>query len=197
MTIDKDGVNVYVENVLRSQDGKHEYPVDFVRELFINSDKNVEDLAVQLNLPLSVVEQHAKRGLQSWYQMKHVKFAERMRYFMDVNVDNLMETHSVLEDGHFLQLVQLKGMQLFLKNYYAARGHLFRVNEDGEISLDGYGLPIPLPLPNGPKDLLALEGLLKLKEGTKAAMNQIYQATQDAQKTDVVDVDSYGLFEKE
>ncbi len=194
MTKKKPEAAIYEPTALVANDGK-EYAIDYVRELFINSDKSVEDLAVQLNMPVEVVEAQARKGLRSWYKLKQDKLETRMQYFLDVNIDNLMETHSILEDGHLLQIIQMKGTQDFLKAYYAKNGHLFMIKEDGEIATDAYGMPIPLPLPTGPKQLLALDGLLKLKDGTKREMNHIYEAAKEAKKNAQVNVESYDIFD--
>lgn len=184
--------SIYAGNEIATKDGTRTYPVDFVREYFVNTDKSVEELAIQLNLPTEVVEHHARQGMQSWYALKHEKLAERLAHFLNVNIDNLTETHSLLEDGHFLKIVQLKSQQEYLKGYYLKNGHLFRIEEDGEISKDSYGLPIPLPLPDSPKDFMVLEAFLKIKEGTKQALNQVYEQTKkDSKKPEVIDVDAY------
>lgn len=190
-------VEVHLDTNIATLDGKRDYPVDFVREFFINSDTSLEEMALQMKLPLNVVQAHARNGLQSWYKLKQDKLEARLKYFMDVNVDNLIETHSMLEEGHLLTLIQFKGTQQFLKEYYMRNGHLFRVNEDGEISMDAYGMPIPMPIPNTPKHFMALEGFFKLKDGTKKELNHLYETVKNAEKEDVVDVEAYNVFEKE
>jgi hypothetical protein len=188
--------NVAVYEGIKTLDGTKEYPVDTVREQFINSDDTLETIALELNLPISIVQSHARQGMQSWYEMKNNHLAERLKYFMNLNVDNLVESHSVLEEGHWLTLAQIKGQQFFLKKYLEQYGHLFRVDEDGEISKDPYGAPIPMPLPNTPKHFMALEGFLKLKEGTKAALQQVQAVNEERRKPTVMDVEATGLFDE-
>lgn len=196
MTKEKKEGGLYLAPMIPTVDGLQSYPADIVREMYINSDKTIEDLAREMNLPVATVELYSKSGMQTWYQLKQSRLGERLKYFLDVNVDNLMETHSHLEEMHFLTLVQFKGMQTFLKGYYLKHGHLFRVNEDGEMSLDTYGVPIPVPIPNAPKHFMALEGFLRLKEGTKQAMNHVFETTKKGDKPDVLDIDDYGIFEE-
>ena len=182
---------------IKTTDGKQEYPIDFVRNYFINSDESIEEVALQLNLPVALVQVHARQGLESWYKLKSDKLEARMRYFLSLNIDNLMETHSLLEDGHFLTLAQYKGVQEFLKQYLVKHGHLFAVDEQDVIRKDSYGMPIPLPLPNHPKHFMALEGFLKLKEGTKLAMNDLYEESKKQKKqSDVIDVESDEIFQE-
>jgi hypothetical protein len=151
---------IYGSAIIKTTDGKAEFSIDSIRELYINSDKTLEELSIQMNLPVEVVKRHAEQGMQSWYKLKQDKFADRMKYFMTVNIDNLTETHSLLEDGHFLTIVQMKGLQERLKEHYMKHGHLFRVDGNGDICLDPYGMPITLPIPNSPKHFMALESCL-------------------------------------
>jgi hypothetical protein len=176
--------------LIPASDGK-KYTSDFVKHCFINSDSSIEEIASQMNLSVELVKYHANQGLKSWYDLKKEHFPIRLQTFMESDLDNLVETHAALDDGHWLTIVQMKSYQEFLKNYYAKNGHLFRMNEDGEISMDTYGLPVLLPLPNTPKHFMALEGYLKMKEGTKGALNQIQERYKTEGKTEIIDVDGF------
>lgn len=184
---------VHTTDIVPTKSGN--YSLDFVKHLFINSDLSVDELASQMNVSVDVIKHHAKQGLKNWYDLKKENFPARMRHFIESDLDNLVETHSALDDGHWLTIVQIKGYQQFLKDYFAKNGHLFRLNEDGEISMDTYGMPIPLPLPNTPKHFMALEAFLKMKEGTKAALNQVFEESKKGTQSDVVDVKDF--FDKE
>ncbi len=178
-------------------DGKQDYPIDFVRKYFVNSDESIEEVAMQLSLPVELVQLHARQGMESWYKLKSDKLEERMKYFLTVNIDNLMETHSLLEDGHFLTLAQFKGLQEFLKQYLVANGHLWAMDDEGQIRKDSYGIPIHLPLPNTPKHFMALEGYLKLKEGTKMAMNHLHEERKNGKNTQgIIDVEDDDVFKE-
>ena len=184
---------IYQPTSITATDGKV-YAIDDVREAFINSEGNIEELALQLNIPPKTIEAYARHGLKSWFKMKQDKLENRMQYFLDVNIDNLMETHSVLEEGHLLQIIQMKGTQDFLKHYYLKHGHLFLVDSEEQIAVDAYGMPIPLPLPTGPKQLMALDGLLKLKDGTKKEMNLIHDQIKESRKKQDIRVDDLDIF---
>lgn len=176
--------------LIPATDGKR-YTADFVKHCFINSDSSIEEIASQMNLSVELVKYHANQGLKSWYDLKKEHFPIRLQTFMESDLDNLVESHSVLDDGHWLTIVQMKSYQQVLKDYYAKHGHLFRMNDDGEITKDTYGLPVLLPLPNSPKFFIALESYLKMKEGTKGALNQIQERYKTEGKTEVIDVDAF------
>lgn len=187
---------VHISNVIKSLDGKVEYSVDFVRDRFMKSPDNLEQLATEMNLPVEVVKHHAMLGPISWMQLKQETLAKRLQHFANLDTEDLLETHSALEDGHFLTLAQLKMTQQFLKKYLDRYGHLWKVDETGEISLDPYGMPIPLPIPNSPKHFMALEGYLRLKEGTKQAMNHMYEQLKEKEKPTVIDIEEDDIFKE-
>lgn len=179
---------------IKTTDGKHEYPVDFVREFFINSDKNLEDMALQLNLPVPVVQLHARQGMVSWYQLQEARMEERMTLFRLKDIDSLMGTHSHFEDKHFIALAQQKGLDEWYKQYLTKHGHLFAVDEQDNIRHDSYGVPILLPVLNS-KHLIGFDGLMKLKENTKMAMNHLYEETQrNKNEPEVLDIDDDPIF---
>jgi hypothetical protein len=183
------------QQTIKTKDGLHEYPVDFVREYFINSDESLKDMAIQLNLPLAVVQLHAKQGMVSWYQLQEARMEERMTLFRLKDIDSLMSTHSYLDDAQFLTLAQYKGHMEFLKQYVLKHGHLFAVDDEGNIRYDSTGSPIYMPIPNTPKHFMAIEGFLRIKEGTKMAMNHLYEQSQKSKdKNEMIDIEDDPIF---
>lgn len=197
MSKKEDGL-IFSAPSIKTLDGQREVTVDQVRLAFINSDANIEEIAAQMNLPVATVRHYAEQGLEAWHELRQARLTARMNYFMNFDIDNVMETHSTLEDAHFLELIQIKDAQKFLKAYYLTNGHLYMM-VDGEIKLDNYGMPIPMPLPNTPKHLMQLEGVMKLKETTKQFMNNLHEVSKKEGKKDIeiIDVDNYGIFDKE
>jgi hypothetical protein len=176
-----------------------QYPVDILRKLYITSDETLEQIAAEFGMPIVQLERLARTEEKSWHQLKAEYKKERLDYFREMSEDNGIELMSVLEELHLITIVDIRSKINFLKKYYKEHGDLYTRNKEGEVLLDGRGQPISLTIPNSPKELLSLQGLLKLKTEAKENVRKSISEAPESPKAieeSIIDISDYGIFKE-
>jgi hypothetical protein len=187
------------KDVVKTLNKDKEYPVDILRKLYINTDETLEQIAREFSMPLDQLELMAKSEEKSWHQLKEETKHDRLEYFRAIAEDNGIETISVVEELHLVTIVDMRSKINFLKKYYKEHGDLYARNSEKEILLDGRGQPISLSIPNSVKDLLSLQGILKLKDESRESVKKLMASDPAPRKIsnnqeNVIDVSQYGIF---
>lgn len=184
------------DSIIPAKDTGKDYPVDILREIYIKTDKTLEQLAKEYNLPMSLLSRYAKTGLKSWDTLKEEYASRRFEAFLKARDDALVETQSVVQRLETLHLMRLHLRMAEIEDHFKLYGDFFMRDSEGEIIRDGSGQGLEISIPSK-HALDILKSIAEMREGNGRLLEtSMENKGRKKKKGPQIDIDSYGLFGK-
>lgn len=170
------------DSIVNAKETGKPYPVDILKEVYIKTDKTLEQLSKEYNLPIGILQRYARTGLSDWEKLRAEYQMQRFEAFLKAREDSLMETQSAVQRLETLHLMSLHLKMAEIEEHFKTHGDFFVRDSEGEIMRNGFGQPIELFLPST-KALGVLKSLAELREVNGQLLQTAIENQSKKQKT--------------
>jgi hypothetical protein len=141
----------------------------------MKSEEGSKALAEALNLDQDLVDEAVRNG--TWDELRKHYRSQIYRGYIKDRIDQLEWRQELISR---LEAVELAGLDATLRNMQdqlESKGHLFLLDEDGEVRKDAHNNPIVRRVPKEMKEALQLTEKLR-EENTKALVGVVMKTPQ-------------------
>jgi len=187
--------NLSMTDDIKSISAKKSYPVDLLKEAYIKSDKTLDRLCKEYDLPLSIVTKYVETG--KWDALRE-HYRERMQNTIrDTRTDLISDVQSTAQRMETLKLMRLNISAAEAEAHFIKHGDFYiRDASTGKILRDTFGRPYEIKIPGDKNDFEMLERMVRVREGNMRLFEEhekvLLEAEEqkqlsEAKNTDVLD----------
>lgn len=139
---------------------KKRYPLGCLKTLFITSEQTLDEFCENYKISASHLLKYYKE--QNWENLREKSREDAGTVAQELVLEHVKDAFNLEMQINALMTLQVRNHVDYLIRYYNEYGDLFSRNSVGEIIMDGFGNPIPLRIPNTPKDIMSRKNNMEL-----------------------------------